>query len=173
VKAAYKPVLLTALITSAVCLVHFFSAVYVPSHDEQRSLSIPTLSVLPQGVPYQPQALQSTIAQWLIPADGAANETEQANNAALANFDKTVLGDTTVALLAIYQRQQPTAVLALQRIGTPITYVQLTEGADINGIELTDINHRHIVLQHGAEQVQLQLFNPNSAVPDEKYKSVK
>jgi hypothetical protein len=74
VKAAYKPVLLTALITSAVCLVHFFSAVYVPSHDEQRSLSIPTLSVLPQGVPYQPQALQSTIAQWLIPADGAAKQ---------------------------------------------------------------------------------------------------
>ena len=165
-KAAYKPVLLTALITGALCLVHFFSAVYVPSHDEQRSLSIPTLSVLPQGIPYQPQALQSTIAQWRIPADSDANETEQTNNAALANFDKTVLGDTTVALLGIYSKQNPVAVLALQQAGKGVSYVRLAAGESSQDIELSQINMRNITLSYQGKQVKLQLFTPASAVTE-------
>ncbi|MCD1599850.1 hypothetical protein [Rheinheimera aquimaris] len=132
------------------------------------------LTNLTSAAPYKDDLYKQLIAEWIIPASENGPQSSVADSAQQLNgFDKVTLDNTTIALLAIYQRKQLTAVLALQRIGTPITYVQLTKGADINGIELADINRRHIVLQHGAEQVRLQLFNPNSAVPDDKHKSVK
>jgi len=166
-RTVHKPVFLTGLISGLLCLVHFFTAVYVPSHSEQRSLNIPTLSALPQGLPYQPQALLATIAQWRIPAQEAVVKTEPTNEA-LANFDKTVLGNTTVALLGIYSKQTPVAVLALQQAGKGVSYARLAAGESSQNIELSQINMRSITLSYQGKQVKLQLFTPASAVTEKK-----
>lgn len=160
-----KPVLLTGLLTALLCLAHFVGSVYVSSHAEQRSFTVPSLAVPSEGLPYQVQALQGAIAQWHIPLNETTEQTEQ-TNAALAGYDKTTLGDITVSLLAIYHKQQPIAVLALQQAGERVSYVRLAAGDSSNDIQLSQINARNITLSYHDKQVKLQLFTPASAVTE-------
>lgn len=163
-----KPVVITGVVTSLLCSLHFFSMVYVPVKDEQRLLAVQALPVSTFVLPYQPEQLQSTIALWRLPAiDGAGNAADAENGTPLlAGFDNTMLGDTTVALLGIYQQQQPVAVLALQQSGQSVNYVRLALGDSSGDIQLSQVNRRDITLSYNGKQVKLQLFTPASAVTE-------
>jgi hypothetical protein len=157
-----KAVALTALLTLAACSLHFVSAVYVGGEAQQRELNIGNLPALNATLPYQADALTTMLTGWAKPEVTEAPVSATAEPQ-LAGFDKATLGDVTVALLAIYQKQQAVAVLALQQPGEALSFVRLKAGTTVGDIELSSISQRNVTLIRGAQQVQLRLFNPGSA----------
>ncbi|MEH8015824.1 hypothetical protein MN202_01145 [Rheinheimera muenzenbergensis] len=160
-----RPVAITGIVTTLVCGLHFISAVYVPVQGEQRVLTVPEIPALAYVLPYQPEQLQNAVAQWFVPTENTAAAATQSAEL-LAGFDNTVLGDTTVALLAIYQQQHPAAVLALQQVGQSVKYVRLLVGESSGDIALSQISRRDITLSYNDKQVTLKLFTPASAVTE-------
>jgi hypothetical protein len=160
-----KPVAATAGITLLLCAGHFFSAVYVTDSNEQKPLQIASIAHSAHPLPYQAAAIEQALSGWLQPPQ-AATASIDPMAAQLAGFDKVTLGNVTVALLAIYQQQQPVAVLALQAPAEQLQYVHLREGQSLHNIELASISRSHIMLRHNQQQKQLQLFNPGSAVTE-------
>lgn len=160
-----KPVIAAGVATFACCIIHFFSAVYVPLSAGERQLSFEPLVVPATVLPYQPATLTQAIAQWQLP------ETEQTENDAgstpdLSAFDNTLLGDTRVSLLAVYQLTKPVAVLALQQTDKPLRYVRLMAGDSDAEITVKTIAQRSITLSHKDTQASLRLFTPPSAATE-------
>lgn len=157
-----KMLALTALGTGLLCALHFVNSVYVAKDTQQRELSPVSLTVPDNALPYNADTLQQLLAQWSVPevTDSASNEVA-AN--ALSGYDNTQLGDTSIALLAIYQQQQPKAVLALQKNGQDISFVRLAAGESVGDIELSLLTQRDVTITRGSQQVKLRLFNPGSA----------
>jgi hypothetical protein len=160
-----KPVVATAGVTLLLCAGHFISAVYVTDNNEQKSLQIASLAHNAHPLPYQAAAIEQTLSGWLQPLQATAPSIDPMA-AQLAGFDNVTLGNVTVALLAIYQQQQPVAVLGLQASGESLEFVRLQAGESRYNIELATISRSHITLRHKEQQKQLQLFNPGSAVTE-------
>lgn len=160
-----KPVIVAGGITLTCCVLHFFSAVYVPLSAGERQLNLQPLSVAATKLPYQPEALAQTIAQWQLP-NAEQTESNAASTPDLSAFDNTLMGDTRVSLLAIYQLTRPVAVMALQQTDKPLRYVRLTAGDSDGDITVKSIAQRSITLSHNDTQASLRLFTPPSAATE-------
>jgi hypothetical protein len=161
-----KAIATTAFGMILVFTVHFFSTVYV-SRDLQQREVMQTALVIPDTVlPYNADKLKQLFKQWALPQQAVAKVAEAVDNP-LAEYDNTQLGDTRIALLAIYQLQQHTAVLALQATGQPLYYVRMAAGENIGDIQLNRITQRDVTITRGAQQVTLRLFKPVSASSEE------
>ena len=153
---------ITAVIAVLLCALHFVNSVYVAGESQQRELTQLNLTVSDNALPYNADTLQQLLAQWSLPQQAEPGAAETAESP-LAGYDNTQLGDTRIALLAIYQQQQPKAVLALQQNGQPLNFVRLTAGENIGDIQLSQVTRRDVTITRGAQQVKLRLFNPVSA----------
>lgn len=160
-----KPVIAAGAVTLSCCIIHFFSAVYVHRAADQRQLSVELLTVLSTSLPYQAEALTQTIAQWQLPKSSQAEDTAGLTKD-LSGFDNTLLGDTRVSLLAIYQLTTPVAVLALQQADKPIRYVRLITGDNDADITVKTIAQRSITLSHNDKLASLRLFTPLAAATE-------
>ena len=160
-----KPVIAAGILTLAGCVVHFFSAVYVPLSGGERQLSVERLSVPATVLPYKPDTLSQAIAQWQLP-ETEQPETNTALTADLSAFDNTLLGNTRVSLLAIYRLSKPVAVLALQQTDKPLRYVRLMAGESDADITVKTIAQRSVTLSHNDTQASLRLFTPPSAATE-------
>lgn len=159
------PLSVTAGALMLLCSLHFFSSVYVAEDGEQKPLAIAAIALNSTALPYQPEELQQHIAQWIVP-EASAGPAADPMAQQLAGFDQVKLGNITLALLAIYQRQQAVAVLAIQQPDQQLEYVRLAKGQSLHNIELAEIGRSHITLRYNEQQQQLQLFNPGSAVTE-------
>lgn len=157
-----KVIVITAVVMLLLCSVHFFSTVYVKATPQQRELNASPLTSGNTALPYNADTLAQIVAQWSLPVT-TEQPLEQSQTSALAGFDNARLGDTNIALLAIYQQQQSVAVLALQTADQPVRFVRLNAGDSAGDIELSQVNRRDVTITRGAQQVQLRLFNPGSA----------
>lgn len=155
-------VALTAAGAILLCVIHFFSVVYLAGEPQQRELDPVPIALPDNALPYNADTLQQLIAQWVVPAP-AESAAEQVLANPLAGYDNTRLGDTQIALLAIYRQKQPTAVLALQSPGQPLRFVRLVAGDNVGDITLSQVSGRDVTITRGAQQVTLRLFNPGSA----------
>lgn len=160
-----KAITLTATATLLVCLVHFFAAVYVQGEKVQRDISASALAQVNTVLPYNADTLAAIIRQWAPQQASEPAETQQ-QASMLSGFDNARLGDTTVALLAIYQQQKPVAVLALQTADKPVVFVRLSAQDTTGDIALSQINRRDVTITRGSQQVKLRLFNPGSAAAE-------
>lgn len=160
-----QAVALTVFGSLLLCTVHFINSVYVATEPQQRTVDSLILTLPDTAVPYNADTLQQLLAQWSL---AAATEVAPDNAAlnALAGYDNTLLGDTRIALLAIYRQQQPTAVLALQQPGQPIHFARIMAGESVGDIQLSQLTGRTVTITRGAQQVTLRLFNPGSAVAE-------
>lgn len=157
-----KVIVITAVIMLLLCSIHFFSVVYVKGTPQQRELNPSPLTLGNTALPYDADTVTQLVAQWLLPVI-TEPAVDQEPVSALAGFDNARLGDTNVALLAIYQQKQSVAVLALQIAEQPVSFVRLNAGDKAGDIELSQVNRRDVTITRGTQQVQLRLFNPGSA----------
>lgn len=157
-----KAVGLTAIGTALLCMVHFINSVYMAGDPSQRELNQSAIPVADNASPYNADTLMQLVAAWAVPEEQATAADIAADNP-LAGYDNTRLGNTNIALLAIYQQQRPTAVLALQTDGQPLQYVRLMAGEEVGDIRLSRISQRNVTIVRGPQQVELRLFNPVSA----------
>jgi len=157
-----RGVALTAAGTILLCVVHFVNGVYLAEQPQLRELDFEPIALPDNALPYNADTLQQTISQWALPALATAAPEQAAANL-LAGYDNARLGNTHIALLAIYQQQQPTAVLALQSPNQPLTFVRLVAGERIGDIELSQVSVRNVTMAQDGQQITLRLFNPGSA----------
>ncbi|MBV2127784.1 hypothetical protein [Arsukibacterium indicum] len=157
-----KAVGLTVVGTALLCMVHFVNSVYMAGDSSQRELNQSAISLADNALPYNADTLLQLMAAWALPEEQAVATDIAADNP-LAGYDNTRLGNTNIALLAIYQLQQPTAVLALQTDGQPVQYVRLMAGEEVGDIRLSGVSQRNVTIVRGPQQVELRLFNPVSA----------
>ncbi|WP_019674713.1 hypothetical protein [Arsukibacterium perlucidum] len=144
------------------CIIHFFTTVYQADEPQLRELNPAALTLADNGLPYNADTLQQLVAAWSLPV-AADNVPEQALADPLAGYDNTMLGDTSIALLAIYQQQQHKAVLAVQIPGQPLNFVHLLAGDSVGDIILSQVSQREVTVTRGSQQVKLRLFKPGSA----------
>lgn len=157
-----KAVALAAIGTALLCMVHFINSVYMAGDASQREINQTAIPVSDNPLPYNADTLMQLMAAWALPAE-PATATDIAADNPLAGYDNTRLGNTNIALLAIYQQQQPTAVLALQTDGQPVQYARLMAGEEVGDIRLSRVSTRNVTIVRGTQQVELRLFNPVSA----------
>lgn len=156
-------VITVAAITALLLLLHFFSAVFVYGSSQSRALDVPAMNTPDKALPYNVEKWLQVVALWALPEPKESDAGATTLDSALQQFDNAQLGDTTVALLAIYRTKQAVAVLALQTQGQSVRYVRLKQSESDNDISVSHINPRDVTITRGEQQVSLRLFTPDVA----------
>lgn len=154
-----KLIMYSVLMMVLLCTVHFFSQVWVYAPAQSRSVEQVDLTASGIKPPYDAGQLQARLQGWALPVVAPAKATEPKEQA-LTGFDSGRLGNTTIALLAIYQKQQSVAVLAISTADTSLQFVRLQQGQLIDDIELFSVSAREVVLRLREQELTLRLFNP-------------
>lgn len=157
-----RVLLYSTIMMALFCTVHFFSQVWVYVPTQSRTVEPVLLAVTESELPYDADQLQKLLQGWALPVVTPSVATES-NEPALSGFDSGRLGNTTIALLAIYQKQQSVAVLAISSADTALQFVRLQQGQLIDDIELVHLLPREVVLRLREQELTLRLFNPVSA----------
>lgn len=161
-KAKLIAVLGPGLLVLALLLLHFFTSFYVPQSSDARDQQLPQINSLIQAKLYDEQAVLTQLEQL-----NAAQNTTQAGLADEAaptvpdRFDSWHSDGQWIALMAIYQQQQATALLWLKTkaAATP-ELVRLQQGEQHQGVSVIELTSTTATLQLNQQQRTLRLFTP-------------
>lgn len=158
----YWPVLTSVCVVSMLGLYDFYSRLYLPYNTEIRSWQgevVPLQFKQEIADPDQLALLLQTFGK--PPAEVVENENIR------DRFDSFAIGDLQIALMAIYQQQEPVAVLWMKDKQKPAEILRLRlnqsfmESVTVSQIEL----HRIELSYQGQIQV-LRLFTPGHRSKD-------
>lgn len=152
----YWPVLTSVCIVGMIGLYDFYSRLYLPYNTEVRS--------------WQGEVVPLQFKQALSDADQLAMVLQTFGKAPLEvvenenirdRFDSFAIGDLQIALMAIYQQQEPVAVLWIKDKQKPADILRLRLNESIiESVTVSQIQLHNIELSYQGQIQVLRLFTP-------------